>query len=358
MLHDYEISYERLRQKYSNYHSLIQDRSVKLRKLTGLFAQNGELLRFMDDDVIIDLIGKIYDLLKKTPIAERVNTVIHEGFHSSVIEGARTTVADTVRMIRDKEKPKNKSEQMVLNNVILINKYYDNLFIFDEQSILDAWKILITGVCENEDIKGIKYRIGPVNIVDGIGKVIYIAPSHELIQEHMNNFFAFCKDFDHDPLIKAILIHYYIVYIHPFCDGNGRLSRFLLHQWLIQNEKTNKFKYISLSVAVNDSRSQYYKSLEYSENILNDITYFIRYYLRIMEAQLIKSCESFGVDVELNGRQKSIMIRSKVDGITIKKYAEIYKVDEITAKEELDQLVKLGDFKVINEKYCKVMNYF
>jgi len=358
---DYTVPYSVLRYKYKDdYRQILEHRAEEYEKAEHLLAQNGMPLRFRYDGSIREKLGEIYELLDETPITDSAETVMYEGLSSSVIEGARTTVADTIKLAKGKKRPCDKSEQMVWNNMTVIDKYYRTPFPFTEDALIGAWRVMVDKVCENEDVRGEKYRGGTVVIADGMGNVIYTPPDYKRVREYMDRLFAFIAADNYEPLIKAILIHYYFAYVHPFCDGNGRMARFISQQWLIQNERTQAFQYISLSVAVNDNRSAYYRALQNSENELNDVTYFVLFYLDVMKLQLNRSIELFGANDEFNERQRSILVKINQGGITRKKYAGLYGVSPTTAGKDLNALVRCGDLKRAKEangeyRYYKVV---
>lgn len=75
------------------------------------------------------------------------------------------------------------------------------------------------------------------------------------------------------------IIHFYFVYMHPFCDGNGRISRLLTSDFLIHSGLDN-FSALTLSKTINETAPAYYQALEDSENGFHDITPFIQYMLK------------------------------------------------------------------------------
>ncbi len=81
------------------------------------------------------------------------------------------------------------------------------------------------------------------------------------------------------PVIKAIIIHFWIGYLHPFTDGNGRLAR-LLFYWYLIKEGYWAFVYLPISKAIKLSPKQYSMAYIYSEQDDNDMTYFIDYNIK------------------------------------------------------------------------------
>ena len=159
--------------------------------------------------------------------------------------------------------------------------------------------------------------------------------------------------------IKAVIIYYGFVYIHPFCDGNGRTARLLLQNWLI-NSGLDKFRGISISSGVLANKAAYYKALENSENRYNDITFIVIFYLETILDTLYKSLKGFGFNerhMDMSSRQQravEFLRKSSGNILTVESYCRRFAVNEVIAKRELQELVdnevimvKLGeDFRL------------
>jgi Fic family protein len=89
------------------------------------------------------------------------------------------------------------------------------------------------------------------------------------------------------PVVKAIIIHFWVGYLHPFCDGNGRTARALFYWYLLKNNYFG-FSYIPLSKELKVSKSKYAKSYIYSEQDDLDMTYFLSYNLSKIKLALDK----------------------------------------------------------------------
>jgi len=81
------------------------------------------------------------------------------------------------------------------------------------------------GLIGASDLAG--YRNQPVFI----RKSMHVPPRHEAVRDLMPAFFSFLKD-EENPAVKAVLGHFFFVYIHPYVDGNGRMGRFLMNVML------------------------------------------------------------------------------------------------------------------------------
>ena len=128
------------------------------------------------------------------------------------------------------------------------------------------------GVCQNEEIKGTKYRNGDIQVG------FYEGPSFELVEDLMKKWIIFynSEKYDNYPFIKAALLHYSFETIHPFCDGNGRTGRMLMNHYLITHGY-EQVKGISFSHTIDKNRVMYDASFSLAENEWNDCTPFLEY---------------------------------------------------------------------------------
>lgn len=214
------------------------------------------------------------------------DTVLLDSFHSATIEGARTTIERVKKFINA---PQNKSDRMVVNNLKALSMVYSGYSITSD-SMRKLWETIVDGVCENERLSGIKYRSGEVYIAS-YDRIVHAPAPSEQIEEYMTGLFSFMEDETADAILKAIIVHFYFVYIHPYCDGNGRMARILQNYVLFQNGYTGVQK-IRISQAINFHLGGYYKALEEAERpliqnkqVILDLTVFVEYMLeRIQEA--------------------------------------------------------------------------
>ena len=181
---------------------------------------------------------------------------------------------------------------------------------------------------------------------------------------------------NYHPVIKACIIHFYFVYIHPFFDGNGRTARALSYMYLLQNNY-KFFKFFSISSVINEERSRYYDAIENTEVYDSDMTYFIKYHTSMIVQsianiknnfkkefgrQLIKdTLEKAGIILE-NRQSKAINSFITIDKnfITISEYQRKFKVSYETARTDLLELETIGFFRKVKKgkKFIFVFNDF
>ncbi len=106
------------------------------------------------------------------------------------------------------------------------------------------------------------------NWLEGPGRgataVSYIPPPPELARELMEELMTFANTAarETDPIVMASVVSFGFVYLHPFMDGNGRLSRFLYHQALCQSGSLDNGLVLPVSVAMKKHEAEYLRVLQ------------------------------------------------------------------------------------------------
>jgi len=209
---------------------------------------------------------------------------------------------------------------------------------------------------------------GTMQIVSGVigkEKVFYEAPPHDRLEEEMN---AYIRWFNSTPssLLKASIAHLWFVIIHPFDDGNGRITRAISDMVLSDIEKPNTSRLYSMSKSINTDRKGYYKALEKSTGYIAkaepmDITIWCEWFLETVEKSLIEAISSIAYIVEkakfwdrhrtttFNERQRKVLnmmlekdIKSSENQLTTKKYKKIANTTAPTASRDIKSLLDLG----------------
>jgi Fic family protein len=130
-----------------------------------------------------------------------------------------------------------------------------------------------------------KDTTGPMQVVSGpIGKekVHYQAPSSDKIEQEMNRFLDwFENEHEIDLVLKAAIAHLWFVTIHPFDDGNGRITRAITDMTLARSDKSAR-RFYSMSAQIRVERKQYYEKLEKTQKGNSDITEWILWFLQCL----------------------------------------------------------------------------
>lgn len=219
-----------------------------------------------------------------------ISSLMEEAIASSQLEGAVTTREVAKAMLRAKRKPKNHSEKMILNNYLTIKEI---ITIQKEQltpKIIKRIHSLMTKDTLEEKINEGEFRTNDnVKVVDINGEVFYDPPTHTELPKLIDAFCKFAnskndKNFMH-PIVRGIILHFLIGYIHPFVDGNGRTARAIFY-WYLISQGYWLVEFLSISRIIIKSPSQYARAYLYTEYDENDLTYFIDFNLKSMELAL------------------------------------------------------------------------
>ena len=264
--------------RWANYNSIInEDANEKQKKLfiDSMLYNGKNSIKFLYDDAISKYNELIEYAINDIKIENHKISLCNEVYFTSKIEGAHTTIARTIAIHDGSPINLNneKSERMIKNcfDATKFLNLHPNGKI-NEQLLLKLWNIITDGVCQNEEIKGTKYRNGNIQVG------FYEGPSFELVETLMKKWLIFYNSdkYDNYPFIKAALLHYSFETIHPFCDGNGRIGRMLMNHYLITHGY-EQIKGISFSHTIDKNRVMYDASFSLAENEWNDCTPFLEY---------------------------------------------------------------------------------
>jgi len=245
-----------------------------------------------------------------------VASLIEEAFTSSQLEGAASTREVAKEMIRTGRKPETEGEQMILNNyktMRWIRKLKDKPL--SHQMVCDIHRKITEGTLENHNDAGrLRKPDRPVVVDDSYGTILHDPPSADQLQDRMATMCDFAngevpKHFIH-PVVRSIMLHFWLAYDHPFVDGNGRTARALFY-WSMLKHKLFLFEYISISTVILQAPIKYGRAFLYTETDNNDLTYFILYHLKIIN-QAITELHEY---VRSKAREVRI-VESRLKGIS------------------------------------------
>jgi Fic family protein len=202
-----------------------------------------------------------------------------------------------------------------------------------------------------------KDTTGPMQVVSGASgkeKVHFQAPDADLIETEMNRFLKWFNENDQiDLVIKAAVAHLWFVTIHPFQDGNGRITRALTDMLLAQSDKSTQ-RFYSMSAQIRIERKQYYEILEKTQKGELDVTEWIKWFLNCLvnalkSTEIILTKVLFKADfwnkhskTIINERQLKLM-NKLLDGfegkLTSSKWAKIAKCSKDTSIRDINDLI-------------------
>lgn len=291
------------------------------------------------------------------------SSLMEEAIYSSKMEGASTTRIVAKEMLRKKKAPQNKAQQMIVNNYTTIQHIVEHK---DEpltkEGLLYIHRLMTEKTLDNPEDAG-RFRTNNDVVVANMveGDIVHTPPTFEEIPEFVT---TLCDFFNNDnqstfihPIIKGIIIHFMVAYMHPFVDGNGRTARALFY-WYMLKENYKLTEYMSISRVIAKSKTSYEKSFRYTENDGNDMGYFVAYNLRALEISFQqlrdyiqrkqkekKAAAVFMKAGNINQRQALVLQRlsEEPDTIfTVKDLQEQFSVSSMTARKDLSDLVQQG----------------
>lgn len=294
-----------------------------------------------------------------------VDALIEEAIASSQLEGAHTTRREALKMILESRDPVDKHQRMIVNNHQTMQKIkheWKNEAL-SLPLILDMHKLLTRDAIDSGR-PGVFREDGDGIIIQGrdSDEIAFIPPKMAFVKREMQRFIDFANDELHTsfihPIIKAIMLHFYFAWLHPFCDGNGRMARCIFYWYLLRKGYT-AFAYIPLSMRIKDSPVQYAKAYLYSEQDDNDLTYFIDYNIRQIqlarkdyEAYLIGKGERQEEDnikidspYKFNDRQMQLIrhyMKDKSARTNVSAYSKVNQVTPVTASRDLKYMEENG----------------
>ncbi|WP_235817850.1 Fic family protein [Formosa haliotis] len=215
---------------------------------------------------------------------------------------------------------------------------------------------------------------GPMQVVSGAmgkEKIHFQAPDSDVLDEEMTRFLDWFNTSKTDLVLKAAIAHLWFVTIHPFDDGNGRITRALTDMLLAQSDKSTQ-RFYSMSAQIRLERKQYYKILEETQKGDLDITPWIIWFLNCL-INALKATDSVLTRVlakaefwqkhlktPINERQRKLLNRL-MDGfngkLTSSKWAKIAKCSKDSAVRDINDLIEKGILqKKLQEEEALIMN--
>ena len=321
----------------------------------------------------------------------QIDTLTDEAINTSLIEGEvfkRESVHSSFRKKLDKDfdSLSDKYSTKVTDNLVEIlidcslNKnpltqerlhgWHNCLF---ENNYTKLTKINVASFRKDDDMEVISGVIG-------FEKVHYKAIPVSKINEDIKNFLEYINTSSENIYIKCAIAHLWFVSIHPYDDGNGRISRavtdYLLSKYIINTE----FKLYSISTAINNDRKAYYEILDKTTNLfINrtfDVTPWLIWHLSILNnamqntllniEHLIEKTKFWDIHRNQLLNERQIKVLNKIfdigiynfeGGLNTKKYIALTKVSKATAIRDISELLKFECIKQIEGSAGRNVRY-
>lgn len=195
------------------------------REKISLQGLENTTLSMVQTDTVKERLLSIENLYQRLDNRQKAKEIILlDAYHSATIEGARTTVENVRKVYND---PRSKDDKMVVNTIHAMNYAYKTPI--DINNIRYLWEIVTKDVCENAHLSGELFRNGMVYVGSNT-EIIHAPAKPEHIKNAMENLFLFLEEEEYNLWLRTAIFHFYFAYIHPFCEGNGRIQRIYCQQ--------------------------------------------------------------------------------------------------------------------------------
>jgi Fic family protein len=294
-----------------------------------------------------------------------ISSLMEEAIASSQLEGAATTRKVAKEMLRTGRKPKDVSEQMILNNwetIQFIRSHRAEPLTTDR--LCEIQRIVTLNTLKDPTEAG-QLRTKDDIVVVYNDETVHVPPAHHSLADRMK---AFCDFANRDepggwihPVIKGAMLHFWLAYDHPFTDGNGRTARAIMY-WYLLSRNYLLFEYLAISRYIIRAPAKYVRAYLYTETDEGDLTYFLAYnlaaieqaiedvraYLRRKQQELAHSQVLLRTYRGLNARQKNLLyhaLRHPEAVFTIETHRSYHQIVYETARRDLLQLAAKGLLK-------------
>lgn len=318
---------------------------------TSLLSWNSNKIFLYKSKELLSKINDYFEFFKDVNTYDDVNPEVYLGIICSELEGTLkiegvNTTRKQIEQIIKTNKPQSQNDKIIINMVNGLN-YIKNTKEFNKDSLKELYNILSNGCLDKKDEIGNNYYRNDMVYISN-----YEGCPVDKIEKCMDTFFDFINNNldNKDPIIKLLLpfiAHYYIIYVHPYFDFNGRTAR-MVQIWIFM--LTNNSTSLLLSEAINDNKNYYYKAIENTRNSRNDLTYFITYLFDLINTYSIvsKNIDEIKNEIEKEGESISANELHYLKRIIINKNVKWFNYKKFIEFEGLD-ITKQGALKILNK---------
>nr|WP_315149810.1 Fic family protein [uncultured Flavobacterium sp.] len=295
-----------------------------------------------------------------------LNTLTLDVLKSSEIEGeqlnpeqVRSSIARRLGIAIAGAVPTDRHVEGVVEMLLDATQHYDTPL---SEERLFGWHAALfpTGHSGIYKINTAAWRNDTIQVTSGpMGKetVHFEAPSADKVPPEMKAFLTWFNTYqDIDPVLKAAFAHLWFVTIHPFEDGNGRITRALTDMQLARADQS-KQRFYSMSAQIQAERNSYYDILETTQKGDLDITPWLHWFLECLLHSMTQTDETIALTlkraqfwethrgVDFNSRQHKILqllLDDFFGKLTVSKYAKITKVSTDTSLRDIQDLISKG----------------
>jgi len=296
-----------------------------------------------------------------------IRSLMEEAITSSQLEGAATTREVAKKMLAEGRKPQNHGERMIANNYATMRHILElKNEPLTPAMVFQIHREISQNALDIPDGAGRFRRTEEaVDVSDLEGNVFHTPPPANELSARLQAMCDFANaktpDFFVHPVIRGIILHFWLAYDHPFVDGNGRTARALFY-WQMLHTGYWLFEFISISHFLRKAPAQYGMAFLHTETDENDLTYFIIHQAEMIRSALkelhdyvarksseTRAClEVLEKHPELNHRQQALIshgIRHPGFAYNIASHQARQGITYATARSDLLKLAKLNLFE-------------
>ena len=267
--------------------------------------------------------------------------LIDEIMQTNSIEGVNSTRKE-IKEAYDEPLSTNKKFHGIVSKY---NKLTENeINIFTNQDIRKIFDDIVSNEIKSDDETslpdGLIYRKESVSIISSSNKEIHrgLNPEKKIINA-MDEALNVLNNNEINPLIRVSIFHYLLGYIHPFYDGNGRVSRFISSYYF--SKTLNELIGYRLSYTIKNRIKDYYNSFENANDDINrgELTHFILNFLSILKESMENLNSALNErSIKLNYFKELLMKNNNIEEKTksiiyLLIQAELFSEDGITINE-------------------------
>ena len=323
------------------------------------------------------LLGQSEDLSKELDLQAQMDALIQNAIRTSEIEGenlnvesVRSSVARRLGLPRAGLRDTTVQTDAIVGMLLEATQDLETPLT---QAQLCQWQAALfpdgPGLVNPVKVGELRGEV-PMQVVSGrVDRPIvhFEAPPRERLEQELDEFLTWLNQPPNtlDGLLRAGIAHLWLVTLHPFDDGNGRVTRAVTDRALAQAEQQS-IRFYSLSAAIMERRKEYYEHLEQSQKGGLDITPWLSWFLSVLEDALKQGQARFDrvlkktrfwqrhSQTPLTERQIKVLNRlldvgaaqegaeGFEQGINAEKYKSLAKVSKATATRDLTDLLEKG----------------
>ena len=293
-----------------------------------------------------------------------VNSLFEEAITSSQLEGASATRQVAKEMLRTGRPPRDRGERMILNNYHAMAELRTLAARpLTTEDVLQLHAVVTQGTLTDDTAAGRLQRPDEERVVVQApdGAVAHVPPPAAELPERLAAMCRFANGEDTPgfmhPVVRAVLLHLWLAYDHPFEDGNGRTARTLFYRGMLSSGYW-LFEYVTISRLLVKAPAQYARAFLYTETDEFDATYFILHQLEVIRRAIeelhrylrrkmdeLRETLQLVRRADLNYRQKALIthaLRHPDAEYTYQSHATSHRVVRQSARTDLLALVARG----------------